>query len=514
MITDEELLRRFAHERDESAFTAVVRRRIDFVFAVASRQLGGDAQLAEDATQEVFRDLAAKAAAVSAGPSLASWLYTATRFAAIDVHRRQARWLKREQAAIAQHLVLSSGTDPEWEKLRPVLDEAIHELGERDRAAIVLRYFENQPLAEVGSRLGVTENTARMRVDRALDKLRARLARHGIVSTAAALTTALAAQPVVTAPPALAATLAANALAAAGSAAPLVALTFVHTTKVVFGLASAAGLVGVGIYLSAERLPVAPPARMAVVATAPAPTSAPAVPATTQLRREVATAVSRPLTATAGAPEIQIESEQATVPPANPVITPAASGSARNYRVDDLTPIINRALRGGRDFARGKQLFESTGCAVCHAFAGEPGGIGPDLTGVGGRFGAYEILQSILEPSAVISDLYGTKDLRTTDGRAFSGKLAAQNEESIELIPNFTLDPATGKATWANTPPVVVPLAEIASLSESPTSLMPTGLINGLNEDEVADLVAYLMSGGTPTNRMFQPLAATPGAAK
>lgn len=222
MAPDEELLRRFAHDRDESAFTELVRRRIDFVYAVALRQVGGDAHLAQDAAQEVFLDLARKARSVAAAPALVSWLYTATRFAAAKVRRRQTRWLSREQEALTMNTILSDGTDPEWETLRPVLDEAMHELGDQDRTALLLRYFENRPLAEVGATLGLAENSARMRVDRAIAKLRTRLAKRGISSTAAALGSTLAAQPAITSPIGLAASAATGALAAA-AAAPVVA---------------------------------------------------------------------------------------------------------------------------------------------------------------------------------------------------------------------------------------------------------------------------------------------------
>jgi len=224
MPTDEELLRRFADEHDEPAFTELVRRRIDFVYAVALGQVGGDAHLAQDAAQEVFLDLARKAASVAAGPALVSWLYTATRFAAAKVGRRQTRWLIREQEALTMNTILSDGTDPEWETLRPVLDDAMHELGEQDRTALLLRYFENRPLAEIGTKLGLAENSARMRVDRALTKLQTRLAKRGIVSTAAALGSTLAAQLAITAPAGLGVSVAGASLTVGTGSATLAAL--------------------------------------------------------------------------------------------------------------------------------------------------------------------------------------------------------------------------------------------------------------------------------------------------
>jgi TonB family protein len=124
---------------------------------------------------------------------------------------------------------------PEWDRIRPVLDDAMSQLGERDREAIVLRYFANRPYAEVGRRLGLSENAARMRVDRALDKLRERLCRRGVTSTCAALATGLAAEAAVAAPAGVAAAVASAAggigMAAAGSG----LLLFMSANKITMG---------------------------------------------------------------------------------------------------------------------------------------------------------------------------------------------------------------------------------------------------------------------------------------
>lgn len=201
--------------------------------------------------------------------------------------------------------------------------------------------------------------------------------------------------------------------------------------------------------------------------------------------------------------------------PPSPFTGPGgAPGGPRQYETDELTPIINRALRGGRNYAQGKKIFETIGCTMCHLFGGGTGGIGPDLSGVGGRFGAFEILQSILEPSVNISDLYGIKIITTKDGKQVSGKMDSEGENEVTLI-SPTFDPATSTMSWAGGAKVSVKTADIDTIEESPTSLMPPGLINNNKEDEIADLLAYLMSGGNPSARMFQPLAApatTPAA--
>ena len=154
--------------------------------------------------------------------------------------------------------------EPEWDRLRPVLDEAMHELSERDREAILLRYFEGRAFAEVGAACGVNENSARMRVERALEKLRRRLLRRGITSTAAARGGALASQPTMAAPVGLAATVTGAALAGVtaggGVAAAWETLKLMSMTKLKIGAVCAVvGLLGGGVYvandgrLAAER---------------------------------------------------------------------------------------------------------------------------------------------------------------------------------------------------------------------------------------------------------------------
>jgi putative heme-binding domain-containing protein len=185
-----------------------------------------------------------------------------------------------------------------------------------------------------------------------------------------------------------------------------------------------------------------------------------------------------------------------------------APGGPRAYETEELTPIVNRALRGGRNYEQGKKVFETIGCTMCHLFGGGSGGIGPDLSGVGGRFGAYEILQSILEPSVNVSDLYSTKIITTTDGKEVKGKLDNEGETEVTLIQAPLFDVDTKTMSWAGGPRIKVKTADIVSMEEDPVSPMPPGMINGNKEDEVADMMAYLMSGGNPSNRMFQPLAA------
>lgn len=217
MIDDAELLRRYAEEGSEEAFAEVVARHLDLVYAAALRQTHGDAALAKDIAQAVFIDLARKSASLARHTVLVGWLHTATRFAAARAVRAESRWHRREREANAMNSEFDhAGEAVAWERLQPVLDAALGELKERERAAILLRFFEKRTLAEVGTRLALTETAARSCVDRALDKMRGCLARRGVDSTAAALGLALAQQASVAAPAGLIAGVTNAALAGAG----------------------------------------------------------------------------------------------------------------------------------------------------------------------------------------------------------------------------------------------------------------------------------------------------------
>ena len=252
MITDAELLRRYVGTRSQEAFAELVQRHLAFVYAAALRQVGGSSHRAEDITQAVFIDLARKAGSLARRAELVGWLYTSTHYAAAKLNRAEQRRQTHEKEAQAMHEMLSSaGAETEWERLRPVLDDAMHALPERDREAILLRFFQGCPFAEVGRRLDLSEDAARMRVDRALDKLRGSLARHHITSTTAALALLLANQPAVAVPAGFAASVTgavlANVVAGSGGAATaLGVLKFMSMTKVQFGVASALLILAVG----------------------------------------------------------------------------------------------------------------------------------------------------------------------------------------------------------------------------------------------------------------------------
>jgi len=235
MTPDCELLRRYAGTKSEEAFAGLVRRHLDLVYSAALRQVNGDAHLAQDVAQTVFTDLARKAASLARRSTLTGWLYTSAHFAAAKIARTENRRRNREEKFMREPI---SETAPEldWEELRPTLDEAMHELKEAEREAILLRFFENRPFAEVGGKLGLNENAARMRVERALEKLRAAFLRRGVAATAA-LASVISANAVQIAPAGLAATLTSTSLAAAGTG-TLTLLKFMTLTKLKLGLSA------------------------------------------------------------------------------------------------------------------------------------------------------------------------------------------------------------------------------------------------------------------------------------
>jgi RNA polymerase sigma factor (sigma-70 family) len=199
-----ELLRRYVDARSEPAFEELVKQHIDLVYSSALRQVNGDVPAAQDVTQAVFSELARNAPRLTQHNSLVGWLYTSTRFLAAKTRRAERCRRSYEQEAHEMNQLLQSDPDTTWQELRPMLDDAMHDLSATDREAVLMRYFERLPLAEIGARLGLNENAAHMRIDRALDRLRAALAKRGVTSTITALTAVLAGRAVSGAPAGLA----------------------------------------------------------------------------------------------------------------------------------------------------------------------------------------------------------------------------------------------------------------------------------------------------------------------
>lgn len=266
---DPALLRAYVHGRSQQAFTAIVERYINLVYSSALRQLR-DHHLAEDAAQAVFIILAQKAKTMTQRTSLPAWLFRATHYACANARKVQARRRHYETvaalagngAAMGAARVADRGDlgdslamGEDWDQIAPLLDQAIAGLADLDRQAVLLRFFAQRSLREVGDALGVSENTARMRVDRAVQKLRSMLTRKGVAVAGVTLATLMAARSVEAAPSGLAgAAAAATTAEGAAAAGPLAgaiakaALAAMNWTKlkiaaVIIGLAVAGGAV-------------------------------------------------------------------------------------------------------------------------------------------------------------------------------------------------------------------------------------------------------------------------------
>src|SRR5688572_16518434 len=235
MSTDAELLASYSEEGSEEAFATLTARYLPLVYAAAIRQVNGDEHLAKDVAQTVFAQLARRAKSLHSCRALSGWLYLNTRFAATKAVRSEARRRLRERKAVTMQ-----GTEPVenplWEELSPVLDAAMAELNAAHRMALLLRFFEGKDFKTVGATLGVSEDAARMRVQRGLEALRSVLARRGIMSATGALALTLSAHAVPAACPAgLAGSVSAAALAlkAGAEAGSLFSfLQFMATTKI------------------------------------------------------------------------------------------------------------------------------------------------------------------------------------------------------------------------------------------------------------------------------------------
>ena len=208
--SDRQLLDRYTSRHAEDAFAEIVRRHLALVHSAALRQVRSP-QLAEEVAQSVFTDLARQAQRLAPDTVLTAWLYQVTRRTAIDVVRREASRQLREQIATEMNAI--NATDADWTHIEPLLDDAMHALDETDRTAVLLRYFENKSLREVGVALGTSDDAAQKRVSRAVEQLREFLAQRGVTVGASGLVVVISTNAVLVAPAGLSAAITAAALA-------------------------------------------------------------------------------------------------------------------------------------------------------------------------------------------------------------------------------------------------------------------------------------------------------------
>jgi RNA polymerase sigma factor (sigma-70 family) len=223
-VTDNDLLAQFVQSESDEAFTRIVERYINLVHSVALRHTANP-DYAEEITQAVFIILARRARSLDRKTILCGWLFQTARLTSANFIRSVMRRLKREQEAFVQSSTEAQASEEVWAELLPLLDDAMGRLRTTDRDALVLRYFENKSLREVGLALGIEERAAQKRVGRGIEKLRGLFARRGVVASAAIIVTGISSHSVQAAPHGLASRIAVAALkgsAAAGSTLTLV----------------------------------------------------------------------------------------------------------------------------------------------------------------------------------------------------------------------------------------------------------------------------------------------------
>jgi RNA polymerase sigma factor (sigma-70 family) len=234
MMTDMDdmmLLQAYAEEGSEEAFATLVSRHLNLVYCAALRRTR-DPQLAEDITQVVFFLLARKARSLRRETILSGWLYRTTRYTAGDVLKSEFRRRRREQEAQMESPTESDANETIWQSIAPVLDDAIGALGENDRNAIILRFFENRTFKQVGLVLGLNEDTARLRVSRAVEKLRSLLMRRNVMVPEMMLAGLLTTHAVTaTAPGALASSITAASLVKGAAASGRILTLLQQTLK-------------------------------------------------------------------------------------------------------------------------------------------------------------------------------------------------------------------------------------------------------------------------------------------
>lgn len=423
-MTDLELLHSYVEEESEDAFTEIVRRHVDLVYGTALRQLCGNASLAEDVTQTVFTALASRRKEIVHIRHLTAWLYATTRFTVSHTVRAERRRQDREQKAQVMHALMMETESPEQPALPPgLIDDVLAALDECDREVVLLRYFENQPFAAIGSTLEMSEDAARMRVNRALEKIRALFARRGIKSTAAAISVLLA-QQVVAAPAHLAAGVAASALVgtavmvATTAGTKLGFLTFMTTTKTAW-VASAVVALALGYAGYEYRENVHRRDDLARV-TQERETLRDQL---SQSERRAAASAERAMRAEQLQSELQQKSESALVAKAKPQPMPqkaldsdAEKRSVRAQKLAQLKPLLEAGMP-----IKGAVVVTNDGKVVSHPVEFVMG----KETTVESDDGTYRVKPTLNSDGSVMYEIKLVKETKSENGRTTTRQITA-----------------------------------------------------------------------------------------
>ena len=197
------------------------------------------------------------------------------------------------------------------------------------------------------------------------------------------------------------------------------------------------------------------------------------------------------------AERIALDESSKKAPPSAPANFVMPKGPGKAYTVDDVVALAEGHLKG-RNFAQGKAMFTSTLCSACHHFNGDGGNIGPDLTGSGNRFTLRDLMENIIDPSKVISDQYGSEQIELKDGSLVIGRVAKEENGKLAVM----------TSPLAPDEQIAINVRDVKGRTVYPISMMPPGLINLLNPDELLDLIAYIQSAGNPKDVMFQAQSA------
>lgn len=257
MTVTNELLDRYTKERAESAFAELVKGHIDLVYSTALRHVRSP-HLAQEVAQSVFIDLARQCGQIKAGTPLVAWLHLVARRTAMDMLRKESRRRSYERSAadIMSICTDESDSSPSWKEIEPLIDQAVESLKPIDRAAVLLRFFEDKSFQDVAAIIGSTDDAAQKRVSRALEQLRQFLTRRGVVLTAAGLSSRLETNAIHAAPTSLAPTISLAVSASKASAlihliSPIREIAMTTAQKLLAGTIFTAAVAG-GIYQSQE----------------------------------------------------------------------------------------------------------------------------------------------------------------------------------------------------------------------------------------------------------------------